>query len=149
MYSSGVAFGPLIFYSNCWTSTSPLVKPAIILPIINSLTSLYAAFVLFSFLGHVSTKLNIPIKDLSQVIYLYTFYYYSFIYLIFILLFIYLIFILINKGGIDLAFIAYPGMLGMLSGANVWAVMFFVMLVLLGIDSIFSGLDYKIHFILD
>ena len=68
MYSSGVAFGPLVFYANCRHKASQVVKPAIVLPIINSLTSIYAAIVLFSFLGHVSTKFNVPIKHLSNVL---------------------------------------------------------------------------------
>jgi SNF family Na+-dependent transporter len=40
-------------------------------------------------------------------------------------------------------------MLATLAGANFWSVIFFIMLILIGIDSIFSNLDYKIHFLLD
>ena len=42
----------------------------------------------------------------------------------------------------DLAFVAYPGLLGTLDGANVWAVIFFMMLVTLGVDSVFATVDF-------
>lgn len=43
--------------------------------------------------------------------------------------------------GLELAFVAYPALLTQLPGANFWAVMFFIMLVTVGIDSMFAGAD--------
>lgn len=72
--------------------------------------------VLFTFLGHVSTKLGISIDE-------------------------------IQIEGIELAFVAYPAMLSMLPGSNIWAVIFFVMLIVIGIDSIFATFDFVMSFL--
>ena len=48
----------------------------------------------------------------------------------------------ISEQGMDLAFVAYPGLLGQLAGSNFWAVIFFLMLVTLGVDSVFGMVDY-------
>jgi len=42
----------------------------------------------------------------------------------------------------DLAFVAYPGLLGQLAGSQFWSILFFVMLVNLGVDSVFGMLDF-------
>ena len=73
--------------------------------------------VLFTFLGHVSHKLDISIED-------------------------------IDIEGIELAFVAYPAMLSMLPGSNIWAVIFFLMLIVIGIDSIFATFDFVMSFLL-
>lgn len=43
--------------------------------------------------------------------------------------------------GIELPFVAYPALLAILPGANFWAVMFFIMLITVGIDSMFASVD--------
>ena len=50
--------------------------------------------------------------------------------------------------GIELPFVAYPAMLAMLPGSNLWAILFFVMLVTVGIDSIFATFDFMQVFLL-
>lgn len=87
------------------------------MPLINSATSILAATVLFSFLGHVSSTLGIPIEEMEIE-------------------------------GIELAFVAYPAMLSMLPGSNIWAVIFFLMLIVIGIDSIFATFDFVMSFLL-
>jgi len=42
----------------------------------------------------------------------------------------------------DLAFVAYPGLLATMGGANFWSVIFFLMLVTLGVDSVFGNFDF-------
>lgn len=98
LYSSGVAFGPLVFYGSYRNPTDKVKHSSIWLPIINSATSLFAACVLFSFLGHVSTTMGISIEE-------------------------------IDIEGIELTFVAYPAMLSLLPGSNIWAVLFFIMMV--------------------
>jgi len=49
----------------------------------------------------------------------------------------------------DLAFVAYPGLLGQLAGSNFWAVIFFLMLVTLGVDSVFGMVDFCQVMLLD
>ena len=55
----------------------------------------------------------------------------------------------ISDAGIDLAFVAYPGLLGQLAGSNFWAIIFFLMLVTLGVDSVFGMLDYSQQMLID
>ena len=50
--------------------------------------------------------------------------------------------------GIELAFVAYPAMISMLPGSNIWAIVFFVMLVIIGIDTIFATFDFVMSFLL-
>jgi SNF family Na+-dependent transporter len=115
-YSSGIAFGPLMLYGSARKPNEKLITSCIVLPIINSASSIYAAITIFSFLGHVSQTLDIPLSEISD-------------------------------GGLDLAFIAYPGLLTMLPGANFWSVCFFIMLVTIGIDSIFGGYEFTLTYI--
>ena len=55
----------------------------------------------------------------------------------------------IDIKGIELAFVAYPAMLTMLPGSNIWSILFFFMLILVGLDSIFGIYDFMSVFILD
>ena len=48
-----------------------------------------------------------------------------------------------------MAFIAYPGLLGTLAIPNFWALIFFLMLVTLGVDSVFGMWDFVQQFLLD
>lgn len=50
----------------------------------------------------------------------------------------------VATSGPTLFFVAFPSLLGMLPGANFWAVIFFAMAVCLGIDSVFGFFDYYI-----
>ena len=66
MYSSGVSFGPLLFYASAREPDAKIMKSSLWLPIINSATSIFAALTIFSFLGYVSKTLDIPIEDISD-----------------------------------------------------------------------------------
>lgn len=55
----------------------------------------------------------------------------------------------VSTSGLDLAFVAYPGMINMLAGSNFWAVIFFLMLVTLGIDSVFGFFDHILNYMTD
>ena len=50
----------------------------------------------------------------------------------------------VAKSGPTLFFVAFPSLLALLPGANFWAVIFFIMAVCLGIDSVFGFFDYYI-----
>jgi SNF family Na+-dependent transporter len=75
--------------------------------------------VIFSFLGHVATKLNVNIDEIP-----------------------------IEKGE-ELAFIAYPGLMTLLPGSNFWSIVFFLMLFTVGIDSVFTMQEFTLAYILD
>ena len=117
IFSSGIAFGPLVFYSTFRKPDEKIMKSSFWLPIINSGTSILAAMVLFSFLGHISSTTGIKIED-------------------------------IQIEGVELAFVIYPAMISMLPGSNIWAVIFFVMMILIGIDTIFATFDFIMAFLL-
>lgn len=50
----------------------------------------------------------------------------------------------VAKSGPTLFFVAFPSLLGLLPGANFWAICFFLMAICLGIDSVFGFFDYYI-----
>lgn len=110
IFSSSLGGGTLILYSSYRKKSEKVLRSSVIVPIINSATSVFAALVLFSFLGHMAYKFDIEIDD-------------------------------IPIEGLQLAFVAYPALLTQLPGSNFWAVLFFIMLVTVGIDSLFGNVD--------
>ena len=118
LFSSGVSYGPLMYYGTAREKNDKLLTVSYMVPIINSATSFYAALTIFTFLGHVSTMRDIPVDQLSQ-------------------------------SGPDLLFVAFPALLGLLKGANFWAVIFFAMCVCLGVDSVFGFVDFYVQFFWD
>jgi len=107
-----------MYYGTARKDHEKVLRASYMVPIMNSATSLYAALGVFSFVGHVSHILDIPIDKVST-------------------------------SGLDLAFVAYPGMLNLLAGSNFWAVLFFLMLLTLGIDSVFGFFDHILQYALD
>ncbi|XP_038594853.1 sodium- and chloride-dependent GABA transporter 2-like [Micropterus salmoides] len=73
---------------------------------LNSATSIFAGFAVFSVLGFMSHELDIPMNEVATA-------------------------------GPGLAFIAYPKALSLLPLASFWAVLFFLMVLFLGLDSQF------------
>jgi len=118
IYSSGVGAGPLVMFASHRDESEPIRSSSFWIPVINSGTSLFAGFTIFSFIGHIAHKLDQPIEDIVEQ-------------------------------GFSLAFVAYPGMLSLMPWPNVFSVLFFVMMVTVGIDSIFSFADYLIQGVLD
>lgn len=118
LFSSRVGYGPYLYYGSARAKKEKLVFPSVWIPLINSLTSMYCAVCMFSFLGHVAYAKDLPITEVA-------------------------------KSGLTLLFVAFPALLNLLAGANFFSVMFFVMCVTLGIDSLFGFMDYYIKFFED
>ena len=118
MFSSGVAFGPLIYYGGSRERDQKILTASFWIPVANSLTSFYAALTVFTFVGHVAHVLKLDVDK-------------------------------VTTQSVSLAFVAYPGLINLLAGKNFWAVIFFTMLVTLGIDSAFGYVDYIMEFFLD
>uniref|UniRef100_I3N4B5 Transporter n=1 Tax=Ictidomys tridecemlineatus TaxID=43179 RepID=I3N4B5_ICTTR len=100
------------FYRLCEASD------AIVTTSINSLTSFSSGFVVFSFLGYMAQKHNVPIGDVA-------------------------------KDGPGLIFIIYPEAIATLPLSSAWAVVFFAMLLTLGIDSAMGGMESVITGLVD
>uniref|UniRef100_A0A8C4QWG1 Transporter n=1 Tax=Eptatretus burgeri TaxID=7764 RepID=A0A8C4QWG1_EPTBU len=92
------------FHNNCY-------RDAFMLSLVNSGTSFFAGFVVFSTLGFMANEQGIDISKVAESV----------------------------RPG--LAFIAYPKAVSMMPVAPVWAALFFVMLLLLGLDSQFVGVE--------
>lgn len=70
----------------------------------NCLTSVFAGFVIFSYLGYLSTYMGLPVDEVA-------------------------------KSGPSLTFVVYPFAVTKMPVSPLWAILFFVMLITLGVDS--------------
>ncbi|XP_054638182.1 sodium-dependent dopamine transporter isoform X2 [Dunckerocampus dactyliophorus] len=104
-FSLGVGFGVLIAFSS-YNKFS------------NNCYSFFSGFVVFSFLGYMSYKHNVPLDKVA-------------------------------RDGAGLVFVIYPEAIATLPGSSVWAVIFFIMLLTLGIDSAMGGMESVITGLID
>jgi len=112
-FSLSPAWGVAITFGSYLPLNEPIAKDAIWIAVINSATSIFAGFVVFSVLGHMSWQTGIPVEDVAV-------------------------------GGPELAFVVYPEALSLLPAPYVFSVMFFAMMMLLGIDSAFAIVELLI-----
>uniref|UniRef100_A0A3Q2X8Q6 Transporter n=1 Tax=Hippocampus comes TaxID=109280 RepID=A0A3Q2X8Q6_HIPCM len=117
-FSLGVGFGVLIAFSSYNKFSNNCYRDAIITSSINSLTSFFSGFVVFSFLGYMSYKHNVALEKVA-------------------------------RDGVGLVFVIYPEAIATLPGSSVWAVIFFIMLLTLGIDSAMGGMESVITGLID
>lgn len=117
-FSLGVGFGVLIAFSSYNKFTNDCYRDALVTTSVNSLTSFSSGFVVFSFLGYMAQKHDVPIGDVA-------------------------------KDGPGLIFIIYPEALATLPLSSAWAVVFFIMLLTLGIDSAMGGMESVITGLVD
>ncbi len=110
-FSYSILFGIMIAYSSYLPKETDVPSNALVIGFADSLISFVAGFAVFSILGFMSQSTGTPIAEMGHM-------------------------------GVGLAFATYPEAMSMLPGgvivAAVFAVMFFIMLFTLGIDSAFS-----------
>ncbi|XP_077573640.1 sodium- and chloride-dependent creatine transporter 1-like [Stigmatopora nigra] len=99
------------FHYNCY-------QDVFVLAVINSGTSFFAGFVVFSVLGFMAAEQGVDISNVAE-------------------------------SGPGLAFIAYPKAVTLMPFAPFWAALFFFMLLLLGLDSQFVGVEGFLTGIMD
>jgi len=120
-YSLGVGFGSLIAFASYGSKNSDFVCDAVKVSLINCGTSVFAGFVVFPILGYLALELSeinpcINADDLGDLA-------------------------SIGLSGTGLAFIAFPIAISQMPGGFAWAILFFVMLLCLGIDSEFAMVE--------
>jgi NSS family neurotransmitter:Na+ symporter len=107
-FSFSIGFGVMIAYASYLPKRSDVTNNAIMTGFADSLTSFLAGFAVFSALGYLAQMQGVAITEVAQ-------------------------------GGPGLAFVTYPTIIRLLPfGASIFGVVFFLMLLTLGIDSAFS-----------
>ncbi|GFN92427.1 transporter [Plakobranchus ocellatus] len=109
-FSVGSGFGTHIAYASYNKFHNDCKRDCMITVVVNSFTSLFSGFVIFSYLGYMSLKTH---KDIDKV----------------------------ATEGPGLVFIVYPEAIATLPGSVGWSIIFFFMLLALGLDSAFGGLE--------
>ncbi|CAF1058426.1 unnamed protein product [Rotaria sordida] len=113
-----VAYGGLITLSSYNKFTRSTLGNALVISITNVLTSIFAGFVIFAYLGYLSYMTGQEVQD-------------------------------VVSEGPGLAFIVYPYAVTTLPGAPFWSILFFFMLILLGLDSVFASVETIVVVITD
>ncbi|KAA8592261.1 hypothetical protein FQN60_017716 [Etheostoma spectabile] len=107
---------------SCTKLASQLVcqkSDAIVTSLVNCLTSFVSGFVIFTVLGYMAEMRKVEVEDVAK-----------------------------DKGP-SLLFITYPEAIANMMGSTFFAIIFFVMMITLGLDSTFGGLEAIITAVLD
>uniref|UniRef100_A0A1I8I9F9 Transporter n=1 Tax=Macrostomum lignano TaxID=282301 RepID=A0A1I8I9F9_9PLAT len=117
-FSLSCSWGGLMSLSSYNRFHNNVIRDTFFVTSANCLTSVFAGFVIFSFIGHLAGNLKVPVKDVSQ-------------------------------SGFGLAFIIYPEAMKLLPGSTFWAILFFFMILNLGVDSQFAMVETLITSLCD
>ncbi|KAG7484406.1 hypothetical protein MATL_G00049080 [Megalops atlanticus] len=109
-YSLGIGVGGLLSMASYNKFDNNVIRDTLIITIGNCSTSFFAGFAIFSILGHMAWRKNVPVGKVADT-------------------------------GPGLAFVAYPEALALLPGSVFWSILFFLMLFMLGVDTLFGNME--------
>ncbi len=119
-FSMTIAFGVMVTYASFLHRKSDLNNNALIIGLADLATSFIAGIAVFATMGALAVKQNIPVDQLLD-----------------------------GSKSVGLAFVAFPEALSQLPYANVFSAVFFIALLLLGIDSAFSITEAALASLID
>ncbi|XP_067939588.1 sodium- and chloride-dependent glycine transporter 2-like [Watersipora subatra] len=109
-FSLAVCWGGLIALASYNRFRNNMFKDTLIVALGNCTTSIFAGFVIYSYIGNLSHVTKTPVDEVS-------------------------------KDGAGLAFVIYPMAVLNLPGSPIWAILFFFMLITLGLDTQFTLIE--------
>ncbi|XP_075424852.1 sodium-dependent serotonin transporter-like [Ascaphus truei] len=118
-FSLGPGFGVLLALASYNPFTNNCYRDAIITSVVNCLTSFMSGFVIFTVLGYMAEMRNVEVEDVAK------------------------------DRGPSLLFITYPEAIANMVGSTFFAIIFFLMMITLGLDSTFGGLEAVITAVMD
>lgn len=117
-FTLAVGYGGMGTLASYNTFNHNALRDAIIIPLANCITSFFAGFVIFAYMGYLS---HVTGQDIDNII----------------------------QAGQGLAYVVYPYAVTTIPAAPVWAIMFFFMMVLLGIDSTLGCIECSVSAFMD
>ncbi|XP_072921939.1 solute carrier family 6 member 4b [Hemitrygon akajei] len=118
-FSMGPGFGVIMALASYNQFNNNCYRDAIVTCSVNCLTSFLSGFVIFTVLGYMAEMRNVEVEDVAK-----------------------------DKGS-GLLFITYPEAIANMDGSPFWAILFFLMVITLGLDSTYGGLESIITAVID
>jgi len=110
-FTLSLGWGVMVAYASLLPEKIDIVRNSLIIAGANALTSFISGFAVFSTIGYLAYEAGVPVSE-------------------------------VVKGGIELAFVTYPAAISLLPFApEVFGILFFLMLVTLGVDSAFATVE--------